>query len=152
MATTKKVTSDYEKRIQLAIAAIKAGQEPNVPTASESFDVNRHTLYRRLAGTTVSHTEAHQEQQRWTPPEENAIVKWCFAQDDIGFPPRLDMVKDMALHLEFKRTSISPSPIGHNWMSRFLKRHPGLALKLSCNRYSLLFGFEYRLILSMFYD
>jgi len=121
MATTKKVTSDYEKRIQLAIAAIKAGQESNVLAASESFDVNCHTQYRRLAGTTISHTEAYQEQQRLTSPEENAIIKWCSAQDDISFPPRLDMVKDMALPLEFKRTSISPSPIGHNWMSQFLK-------------------------------
>lgn len=74
---------------------------------------------------------AHEAQQRLTIPEERAIVKFCLDQDDRGFPPRLDMVKDMALNLERKRTSAEPSPIGKHWVSRFLKRQPSLALKMS---------------------
>ena len=79
----------------------------------------------------MSRVEAHEKQQRLTPAEENAIVKWFFSQDDIGFPPRLDMVKDMALHLEKKRLGVLPPSLGKNWVSQFLKRHPRLALKLS---------------------
>ena len=99
--------------------------------ASEAFDVKSRTLYQHLAGTTLPRAAAHEEQQRLTPPEEKAIVKWCFTQDDIGFPPRLDMVKDMAIHLESKRTTKPSLPLGKNWISRFLRRHPDLALKLS---------------------
>lgn len=131
MTRPKKTDSDYEERIQKAIRAIRVGEELNVPAASEVFEVNRRTLYRRLGGTTLSRVEAHEVHQRLTPAEENAIVKWCFSQDDIGFPPRLDMVKDMALHLEKKRIGVQPPPLGKNWVSRFLKRHPPLALKLS---------------------
>ena len=49
---------------------------------------------------TVAQTVAHEAQQRLTIPEERAIVKFCLDQDDRGFPPWLDMVKDMALNLE----------------------------------------------------
>jgi len=41
------------------------------------------------------------------------------------------MIKDMAVHLEFKRTGITPIPDRQNWITRFRKRHPPLALKLS---------------------
>jgi len=131
MSPSKNAEPAYEERLQAAIQAIKSGQESNVATACEAFDVKRRTLYRRLAGTTLPRVAAHEEQQRLTPSEEKAIVKWCFTQDDIGFPPRLDMVKDMAIHLEFKRTGEVPPPLGKNWISRFLRRHPDLALKLS---------------------
>src|SRR5437899_1727456 len=131
MAPATNTDSGYEERIEAAIRAIRSGKEPNVPAASEAFDVNRRTLYRRLAGTSVSRAAAHEDQQRLTPPEEKAIVKWCFSQDDLGFPPRLDMVKDMAAHLEAKRTGEIPPAVGKNWVSRFLKRHPDLALKFS---------------------
>jgi len=131
MTPPKRTDSDYEERIQKAIRAIRVGEEVNVPAASEVFEVNRRTLYLRLGGTTLSRVEAHEVQQRLTPAGENAIVKGCFGQDDIGFPPRLDMVKDMALHLEKKRIGVQPPPLGKNWVSQFLKRHPPLALKLS---------------------
>ena len=41
------------------------------------------------------------------------------------------MVKDMAPHLEKKRLGVLPPPRGKNWVSRFLKRYPRLALKMS---------------------
>jgi len=96
-------------------------------------EVNKRTLYRWIAGTHESRVISHQEQQRLTPAEESAIVKWCEEQDDRGFPPRLDMVRIMAIHLEEKRTRIIAAPLGQKWISRFLNRHPTLASKLSCN-------------------
>ena len=41
------------------------------------------------------------------------------------------MVKDFAIHLERSRTGVQPPPLGKNWIQRFQKRHPDLALKLS---------------------
>ena len=41
MTPPKNTDSDYEERIQKAIGAIRVGDEPNVPAASEIFEVNR---------------------------------------------------------------------------------------------------------------
>ena len=99
--------------------------------AVELYGVPRTTLYYRLAGSRQSRQDAHEDQQRLTKPEEKAIVKFCFEMDDCGFPPRLDYVKDMALHLHEKRIGYKPLPIGKNWITRFLSRHPDLASKYS---------------------
>ena len=121
----------YEERLQRAIKAVKSGQEVSVPNASEAFDVDLRTLYRRIAGTSAARNVAHEEQQRLTSAEEKALVKFCFDQDDRGFPARLDMIRDMAIHLERKRIGCQPTPLGKHWIPRFLKRQPALAIKLS---------------------
>jgi hypothetical protein len=125
-------TAEYEARLQRALKAVNNPANPiRVSEAAEEFQVDKRTLYRRIAGTHSSRSKSHVAQQRLTPAEERAMVKWCHDQDDRGFPPRLDMVKDMAIHLERKRTGITPPPIGKNWVSRFLNRNPDLAAKLS---------------------
>jgi len=131
MAPLKNDDPEYEERLQAAIRGIRSGTEVNVTGASEFSELKGRTLYRRLAGTFVSRAEGHEDQQRRTPPEEKAIVKFCFAQDDIGLPPRLAMVKDMSIHLGLKRTGDTPLPLGKNWISLFLRRQLDLALKLS---------------------
>ena len=85
MAPQKNDDPAYEERLQAAIQAIRSGKEVNVTAASESFKVKRGTLYRRLEGSTVRRAKVHEDHQRLTPPEEKAIVKWCFTQDDIRF-------------------------------------------------------------------
>lgn len=109
-----------EQQLQKAIRAVQAGLEGGVMAAVDLFGVSRTTLYYRLAGTRQSRQAAHEDQQRLTKPEEKAIVKFCFEMDDRGFPPRLDYIKDMALHLHEKRIGYKPLPIGKNWITRFL--------------------------------
>jgi len=126
--------SEYEERLQGALKALGSVDNPiAVGEAAEEYEVNKRKLYRRIAGTHGSRVISDQEQQRLTPAEESAIVKWCEEQDDQGFPSRLDMVHSMAIHLEEKRTGIIAATLGQKWISRFLNRHPTLASKLSCN-------------------
>lgn len=120
-----------EELIQKAIKALQGGLEGGVPAAVEIYGIPRTTLYYRLSGARQSRVKAHEDQQRLTEPEEKAIVKFCFEMDDRGFPPRLDHVKDMALNLEQNRIGKEPGPMGKNWISRFLNRHPALASKYS---------------------
>ena len=97
----RRKAADYEIRLPKAIKATERLQHPlKVSEAAEEYQVDKRTLYRRIAGTHKSRSVSHQDQQRLTPAEERAIVKWCHDQDDRGFPPRLEMVKDMARHLE----------------------------------------------------
>jgi len=124
--------SEYEERLQRAVTATKRLKNPiPVGEAAEEFQVSKRTLYRRVAGTHRSRIESHENQQRLSKAEEAAIVRWCQRQDDNGFPPRLDMVKEMAIFLERKRTGVEPLPVGQNWITRFLTRNPALATKLS---------------------
>ena len=81
---------------------------------SEAFDIIQWTSYRPLAGTTLPRAAAHEHQQCLTLTEEDAIVKSCFTHDVIGIAPCLDMVKDMAVHLEFKRTREPHPALGKN--------------------------------------
>ena len=126
--------SEYDERLQRALKTLGSVNNPiTVGEAAEEYEVNKRTLYRRIAGTHESRVISHQEQQRLTPAEESVIVKWCEEQDDRGFPPRLDMVRSMAIVLEEKRSGTIAAPLGQKWISRFLNRHPTLASKLSCN-------------------
>ncbi|KAG0641071.1 hypothetical protein HOY80DRAFT_1040198 [Tuber brumale] len=112
MAASRKSNTRYEEHLEQAIRVIKSGDEPNVAVRREAFEVNLGTLYRRLAGMTLARAAAHEEQQRLTGLEQKAIVKSCITQDDIGFSLRLDMVEDMAIHLDFKQT-VDSTP--HTW-------------------------------------
>ena len=95
--------SEYDECLQRALKALGSVDNPiTVGEAAEEYEVNKRTLYWRIAGTHESRVISHQEQQHLTPAEESAIVKWCEEQDDRGFPPRLDMVRSMAIVLEEK--------------------------------------------------
>lgn len=131
--TKKRETDEREQKIQQALKAVEAGLEGGVSAAVELYGVPRATLYARISGKRASRQTSHEGQQRLTAAEEEAIVRWCYENDDRGFPPRLDLVQDMARHLERKRTGLAPAPLGKNWITRFLNRHPDLANKYSTN-------------------
>jgi len=93
--------SEYDERLQRALKGLGSVDNPiSVGETAEEYKLNKQTLYRRIAGTHESQVISHWEQPRLTPAEESAIVKWYEEQDDRGFPPRLDVVRSMAIHLE----------------------------------------------------
>jgi transposase-like protein len=103
MPKPKQRSSDAtEKQLQKAIRAVQSGLEGGVASAVEIYGVSRTTLYYRLSGKRESRQKAHESQQRLITAEEKAVVRWCFEMDDRGFPPRLDIVKDMVLFIERK--------------------------------------------------
>jgi len=124
--------AEYEERLQRAGTATKRLKNPiPVGEAGEDFQVSKRTLYRRVAGTHGSGIESHENQQQLSKAEEGAIVRWCQRQDDNGFPPRLDMVKERAIFLEMKRTGAELLPVGQNWITRFLTQNPARAAMLN---------------------
>jgi len=127
----KRNDTGREIRISAAIKSLNEGKQESIRAAAEAFDVPKSTLYYRYTGERTSHQLAQVDNQLITVMEEKAIVAWCKEQDDRGFPPRLDMVKDMALYLYEKRTGNKRIRVGKNWITRFLDRHPDLATKFS---------------------
>jgi len=84
-----------EIRISAAIKSLNEGKQESIRAAAEAVDVPKSTLYYRYTGERTSHQLAQVDNQLITVMEEKAIVAWCKEQDDRGFPPRLDMVKDI---------------------------------------------------------
>jgi len=107
---------EEESRVQEALRAIREGLEGGVAAAVELYRIPRTTLYYRLSGERKTRREGHIDQQRLTVAEEKAITKWCFDMDDRGFPPRLDMMRDMASDLEMKRLGKMDKPFWKNWL------------------------------------
>ena len=78
---------------------------------------------------------AHSDQQKLPPMAEKALEQWCQQLDDWGFPPRMDMLREMANVLGRQRAEKEGDPklavLGKNWITRFLDPHPQLAGKFS---------------------
>ena len=120
-----------ESRVQKALRAIRGGLEDGIVGAVELYGIPCMTLYYRLSGQQGTQMEGHIEQQQLTVAEEKAITKWCFDMDDRGFPPRLDIMRDMAAYLEMKRLGEMGEPFGKHWLSRFVDRNPSITVRLS---------------------
>ena len=128
-----------EKQITNAIRAFRNGNYPSISATAVAFDLPKSTLAYRMSGQRVSRQKAHVDQQLLTEAEERALVRWIKRLDDWGFPPRLDMVKEMARMLVGKKKegliSMEGGSIGlgKNWLSRFLDRHKDIASRYSSN-------------------
>ena len=63
--------------------------------------------------------------QRLTPGEEKVLVDYCKQLERWGAPARICQLRQMAEEL-LKAKEDNTAPLGKNWPSAFLKRHPDL--------------------------
>ena len=87
----------------------------------------------------------NQDELIFSPAAEKAIVKWILKLDDYGFPPRVDILmglvknlakEEAARQVPVQNFAVGKKPaqsniIGKNWVTRFLNRHPNLAVKFA---------------------
>jgi hypothetical protein len=78
-------------------------------------------------------TTAHEIEQILSSAEENTLARWITRLTVTGFPATPMLIKEMAEEVRVRRVQVAssqntirenPSPIGHEWIYRFLKRHP----------------------------
>ena len=126
--------ADRETLIQQALQGIATGLYKSVYHASAQLGIPKATLSRRNAGH-QGRTQAREEQQLLSQPEEHALAKWLTHLTASGFPARHAILRDMAEEIRKDRISkindhsiilVSYPPIGKNWVHRFLGRHPKL--------------------------
>ena len=124
--------SDLEARITKALDAIQKKEVKNVYEPAKRFKVNRETLRLRVNGG-LSLVESHESTQLLSVAEENALVLWCKRLSAAGFPPRHQLLKEMAWEILTCRVAsintngmqlITHQPIGQAWTKRFVQRHP----------------------------
>jgi hypothetical protein len=115
-------------RIQLAYdqwkeANSKSKGSLSVTKAAKNHYLYESTLRRRIAGG-ASRKQALQAQQKLAPGEEQSLHDWIVRLDEGGFPARPCQCLQMAQEILAMRGD--NTPLGANWLSRFLKRFPTL--------------------------
>ena len=116
-----------ERRIILAIEAIKNNKNLNYSMATQIYKVPQSTLYYRINGRTLR-DDSRNGRQKLTNSEEDAIIQYILDLDKRGFPPRILGVEDMANLLLEKRNG---GRIGKLWTARFIARRQELKTRLN---------------------
>jgi hypothetical protein len=112
------------ERIDTAFNAWKeANGTISLRKAAKQHGIGFGTLQARSKGST-SRESANQAKQRVSVQEEEAIRRWILQLGAWGWPPLVSQVNRMAI--EVLKAKGDTEPLGHNWHSRFLDRHPDL--------------------------
>ena len=127
-----KLDSAQEARIANAIQALEDDKSLSLRAASVRFGIPRTTLRNRQLENTKPRNKAHEEQQVFTEEEESEIEQWVQQLDDIGIPPRVSHVYEMARRITKHQNTNATKIIGEHWITRFLDRHPDIACKFAC--------------------
>jgi len=126
---------EQEGRILLAIQAIEKGDVLSIRRAAHYFNVPYTTLHQRLRRT-PNRVDIRANSHKLTQIEEESLIKWIISIDDRGGALRPSIVREIANLLLSKRGSTPIYTVGHNWVRKFIQRHPDrLRLRFS-RRYS----------------
>ena len=126
--------SQYEDNIQDAIRGLKNKEFPSIRSAARYFEIPHSTLIERMAGT-KSRAESYETRQILSNAEEKTLVRWITRLTSTGYPVTPALLKEMAEEIRNQRVQIAssqhtaptePTTIGHEWLYRFLNRHPSL--------------------------
>jgi hypothetical protein len=118
-----------EGRIDLAIQAHKQGQITSFRKATGTYDVPRSTAQQCVKGIKPKH-DSISPHRRLSPVQEESLKQWILSMDQRGMPLRIATVHQMATILATQRAGSGPiQPLGKNWVTTFIKRHPDLKLK-----------------------
>ncbi|GMF67032.1 unnamed protein product [Aspergillus oryzae] len=126
MPKSPKLRIEQERRILLAISAIKSNEISSAKKAAQIFDIPCSTLRGRLKGASFR-GETRANSHKLTASEEESLKKWVLSLNKHGAPPRLAQVREMANILLSKRDTTSPpTTVGEKWAYNFISRTPEL--------------------------
>lgn len=112
----------------MAIKAIQEGKIASIRAAARAYDVPHVTLTRRLKGGAPQRgTPA--VTRKLTQQEEEVLVRWILDMDSRGYAPRVGDVSRKANILLTERvrgTPTTPSTVGINWATNFVRRRSEL--------------------------
>ncbi|KAI7778324.1 hypothetical protein LA080_002359 [Diaporthe eres] len=97
------------------------GMHPRSGQAYETYGIGVGTLNGRKKGA-KPRREAHRTEQKLSPALEDSIVHWILFERRNDRPPTKGLVRQYAQHI--CDVSGIPTKIGHNWVGRFVSRHP----------------------------
>ena len=127
-------TMENEAKMLQAIAAYRKKEYKHISAAAAAFGVSRTTLNNRVNGR-VSRRVSLQQFQALAPAEERELERWISKLTITGFAPRHPLVRQMAESIRKRRlravnddtmTRVEYPPLGRDWVTNFLGRHPHL--------------------------
>ena len=104
-------------------------KRPAIEPIALFYGLTPSTLYRRVKSQTKPRLQAHQDEQRLTPGEEEALRSWILLVSEWGWPPTVGLVRHMVY--EMLEEKGDRRPLGINWIGKFLSRHDDLQSRFS---------------------
>jgi DDE superfamily endonuclease/Tc5 transposase-like DNA-binding protein len=114
-----------ETRIRRAIESYQQGRYPSLTAAAKALEVPPSTVRHRAAGRKPA-DETTTSRLALDVKEEKALLDWVFQLHRLGVPARPSRLREMSEHIRQKLP-----PLGKNWVSRFIKRHPEIKTVMS---------------------
>lgn len=115
-----------ESRIQNAVEYIQQNPESNMRAVAREFGVPRGRLRSRMQGH-LPHRAVPAANTKLSRAEETALCRYIDRLDGINLAVRAEFVTDAANFILRERSSKTNGEslpmVGHNWTTRFLKRH-----------------------------
>ena len=121
------MASTRETRMLQAISDYQTRRYTSILAAAAANDVNHVSLGRRLRGG-ISRAIAREPQQILSNEQEQMLVRWVLDLEAQGHPPSFTQIRDLVLVI--RGNSTGPFSIGHNWIPRFIRRHPEIHSKV----------------------
>jgi hypothetical protein len=111
-----------DQRVDAAVLAIRTRSNLSARNAARIYKVDPRTIKNRMLGVPARGSKAPIS-RNLLPGEELALLAHILRLDEQGFAPRKDQIKNAANNILSKR---GKEPVGKNWTSNFIKRHPEL--------------------------
>ena len=121
--------NDYDKRIFDALDAYEHGHLRSLSAAAIAYQIQPRTLQQRVKN--LFHDSRGGHNKLLTSGQESALCEWLERIIQLGFPPRLDLIRSRANLLLVDPSQSSSPTVGTNWPFNFLKRHKDFRLRNS---------------------
>jgi helix-turn-helix, Psq domain len=124
---------ERENLLQKALEAIGKYETLTLTAVARKFGVSYTTLRRRHRGTQAPTRASHEHQMNLTMAQEAAVVSWIGKLTAKGFPPNRAILQH---RIQVVRLMFNPyaSPLGKNYVSSFISRHPELGFGYASRR------------------
>ncbi|APA15885.1 hypothetical protein sscle_15g106550 [Sclerotinia sclerotiorum 1980 UF-70] len=130
---------EMESRLAEAVLGVQNGKYKSSYEVAKELGLSKDTVTRRVKGGS-SRSEAHQLQQKLSAVQENVLLKWIKQLTISGYSLGHQLLKELVEELRSKRIYNLDCPsfdffelllqhlLGHEWVPRFIKRHPHLTV------------------------
>ena len=111
-------------KIDNALQDLQDKRYKSIRQAARAHDIDKSSLAHRLRGR-KPRALTFSSQQRLTPAQEIVLVHWIEDLQHQILPSNHSTIRQIVIHILKENDDLKP--LGKNWTTKFIKRHPQLA-------------------------
>ena len=111
--------------VQHALQDLKQKKYRSIRQAARAHNINKSTVAHRLQGR-VPRAQSYSSQRRLTPAQETLLVHWLEDLQRQILPSNHTTTRQIVSYM--LQENGDKKPLGRNWVTKFLKRHPQLSI------------------------